>query len=299
MFDFIGDIHGYADSLELLLQKLGYIKTEQGYKHSHRKVFFLGDFIDRGPKIRETLHIVKTMIDNGNALAIMGNHEYNAIAYNTLDQNGDFLRKHSAKNRAQHSETINQFKGYENEYNRYIEWFKSLPLFFENENFRVVHACWDQENINFLKKKVKGNCLKENDLKDFSNPNTEDYNAIEETLKGKELKLPDEIFFLDKDGHQRKEIRVKWWEDSSKHDYRTFGVHFDENIPNLPISTDYNFYSEKEKPVFFGHYWLQGLPTILKENVCCLDYSVAKGGKLVAYRFNNEKKLSNNQLVYV
>ena len=106
-------------------------------------------------------------------------------------------------------------------------------------------------------------------------------------------------FFLDKDGHQRKEIRVKWWEDSSKHDYRTFGVHFDENIPNLPISTDYNFYSEKEKPVFFGHYWLQGLPTILKENVCCLDYSVAKGGKLVAYRFNNEKKLSNSQLVYV
>ena len=45
------------------------------------------------------------------------------------------------------------------------------------------------------KKKLKGNCLKENDLKDFSNPNTEDYNAIEETLKGKELKLPDEIFF--------------------------------------------------------------------------------------------------------
>ena len=73
MFDFIGVIHGYAESLELLLQKLGYIKTEKGYRHSHRKVFFLGDFIDRGPKIRETLHIVKTMIDNGNALLIMGN----------------------------------------------------------------------------------------------------------------------------------------------------------------------------------------------------------------------------------
>ena len=76
------------------------------------------------------------MIDNGNALAIMGNHEYNAIAYNTLDDKGDFLRKHSAKNRAQHSETINQFKGYEDEYIRYIEWFKSLHLFFENENFQ-------------------------------------------------------------------------------------------------------------------------------------------------------------------
>ena len=50
MFDFIGDIHGYADSLELLLQKLGYIKTEQGYKHSQRKVFFLGDFIQHFAK---------------------------------------------------------------------------------------------------------------------------------------------------------------------------------------------------------------------------------------------------------
>ena len=62
----------------------------------------------------------------------------------------------------------------------------------------MVHACWDQDNINFLKKRLKGNRLKENDLKDFSNPNTEEYNAIEETLKGKELKLPDEIFFIDR-----------------------------------------------------------------------------------------------------
>jgi hypothetical protein len=43
-------------------------------------------------------------------------------------------------------------------------------------------------------------------LKDFSNPNTEDYNAIEETLKGKELKLPDEIFFLEKTGIKEKRL---------------------------------------------------------------------------------------------
>ena len=38
---------------------------------------------------------------------------------------------------------------------------------------------------------------------------------VEETLKGKELKLQMK-YFLDKDGHQRKEIRVKWLEDSIK-----------------------------------------------------------------------------------
>ena len=39
-FDFIGDIHGYADSLQLLLRKLGYVKTEQGYKHWYMAAFF-------------------------------------------------------------------------------------------------------------------------------------------------------------------------------------------------------------------------------------------------------------------
>ena len=299
MFDFIGDIHGHADELELLLQKLDYIKTENGYKHSHRKVFFLGDFIDRGPKIRETLQIVKTMIDNGNALSVMGNHEYNAIAYNTKDDYGNYLREHSARNNAQHRETINQFLGYEEEYKMYIDWFKSLPLFFENEHFRAVHACWDQENIDFLKGKLNEKSISENDLKDFASPNTQEYRSIEETLKGKELWLPNNIYFFDKDGHQRSEIRVKWWEDPSRHNYRTYGVHFDENIPEVPISKNFKFYSEEEKPVFFGHYWLQGLPQIIKNNICCLDYSIAKSGKLVAYRFNNEQKLSNNQLIYV
>lgn len=297
--DFIGDIHGHADELEMLLQKLGYEKTCEGYAHPHRKVFFLGDFIDRGPKIRETLQIAKTMVDYGNAFAVMGNHEYNAINYNTKDSQGNFLRSHSPKNKAQHHETIEQFRGYEEEYNSYIEWFKTLPLFFEGENFRVVHACWDDYNINILKNKLKNNSLQENDWEIFANPNHEEYFLLEETLKGKELKLPDEMYFLDKDGHQRKEIRIKWWENPVKHNYRTYGVHFDESIPDIPLPKDFSFYPLDEKPVFIGHYWLKGTPKILKDNVCCLDYSIAKGGALVAYRFNNQTKLSDEHLVFI
>ena len=38
-----------------------------------------------------------------------------------------------------------------------------------------------------------------------------------------------------------------------------------------------------EKPVFLGHYWMEGDPAPLATNIACLDYSVAKpGGKLVA-----------------
>lgn len=79
--DLIGDIHGHADELIELLEKLGYSKQGTHYAHPKRKVLFVGDYIDRGPKIRETLEIVKQMADNGSAIALMGNHEYNALCF--------------------------------------------------------------------------------------------------------------------------------------------------------------------------------------------------------------------------
>jgi hypothetical protein len=60
-----------------------------------------------------------------------------------------------------------------------------------------------------------------------------------------------------------------------------------------------HFYGVGDKPVFFGHYWLNGNPMLFKNNICCLGYSVAINGKLVAYGFNGEKKLDNGNLVDV
>ena len=34
-------------------------------------------------------------------------------------------------------------------------------------------------------------------------------------------------------------------------------------------------------------------------NICCLDYSVAKQGRLVAYRYDGEQELRADKLVYV
>lgn len=48
--DFIGDIHGYADELEKLLDKMGYSKRGKAWSHSNRLAFFVGDYIDRGPR---------------------------------------------------------------------------------------------------------------------------------------------------------------------------------------------------------------------------------------------------------
>ena len=112
MYDLIGDIHGYADELVQLLEVLGYEKAQGVYRHPERKVIFLGDFIDRGPKIRQVLEIVRPMIEEGKALAVMGNHELNDLAYHTEDPDlpGNFLRQHSDKNVGQHRQTVEQLK---------------------------------------------------------------------------------------------------------------------------------------------------------------------------------------------
>src|SRR5271155_4426880 len=112
MYDLIGDIHGHADELEQLLEALDYQRAQGTYRHPERKVIFLGDFIDRGPKIRQVLEIVRPMIEEGTALAVMGNHELNALAYHTEDPEvpGEYLRPHIEKNVEQHCKPIEQLK---------------------------------------------------------------------------------------------------------------------------------------------------------------------------------------------
>lgn len=304
MYDFIGDIHGHADKLEALLEKMGYSKKDGIYQHPERKAFFVGDFIDRGPKIRETLQIVKSMLETNNAKAVMGNHEYNAICFHYQESSGGHLRKHKIKNIIQHFETLKQFQNRQSEYEEYINWFKSLPIYYETNEFRVVHACWDQTNIDYLKSQaLYAGKLNEEQIYESVEEGFPFNVAIEETLKGKEISMPPGLSFTDKDGEVRTEIRTKWWEDPSKTSYKDISIEPLDSLPDSNVDTSFlkntNFYAEDKKPVFFGHYWLKGNPSINRNNICCLDYSVAKEGKLVAYRFDGEQVLSNEKLVYV
>lgn len=76
-FDIIGDIHGCGDELEELLAQLGYLPdTEAGYRHPDgRRVIFLGDLVDRGPRVLDCLRLAMTMVAAGTALCVPGNHE--------------------------------------------------------------------------------------------------------------------------------------------------------------------------------------------------------------------------------
>ena len=303
MIDLIGDIHGHADKLKALLDKLGYVLKNGTYTHLERKILFVGDYIDRGPQIRETLMIVKAMADSGDAIALLGNHEYNALCFNASKIEGGHLRKHSIKNIIQHYQTLLQFQNKQAEYEAYLKWFKTLPLFYETENFRATHACWDNKIITFLKNKLWNNRLTDELIYQSATKKTHFNNAIDITLKGKEISMPGDLFFIDKDGTKRTDIRIKWWEDPTKTNYKNISVESFEDLPEIPVDTDLlpniDFYNTDDIPVFFGHYWLKGKPALYSHNICCLDYSVAKNGCLVAYRFDGEKKLETSKLVFV
>lgn len=303
MIDFIGDIHGHSDKLEKLLHKLGYKKSDGAYAHPNRKVLFVGDYIDRGPKIKETLDIVKSMVESENAIALMGNHEYNALCFHFQDTEGGHLRKHSIKNIIQHYETLGQFQNNQEKFEEYLDWFKTLPLYFETEKFNAVHACGDNNNIEYLKKTLVDDRLTDELIYQSVQKGSKLNETIEQTLKGKEMKMPDGLSFNDKDNAKRTEIRIKWWEDPTKMTYKSISVEPPENLPEKPIELSElkspDFYRENEKKVFYGHYWLRGEPSLYRDNICCLDYSIAKGGKLVAYRLNEENILDRRNLVYV
>lgn len=84
-FDIIGDVHGCFDELVDLLQRLGYsveVQAEGDTSSKYlvkapelRKAVFLGDLVDRGPKIPDVLRLVMSMVDADAALCVPGNHD--------------------------------------------------------------------------------------------------------------------------------------------------------------------------------------------------------------------------------
>jgi len=247
------------------------------------------------------------MIDEGAALSVMGNHEFNAIAYHTLDpdDHNRHLRGHFEKNQKQHAAFLEVFEG-RSDYAETIEWFRTLPLWLELDGIRVVHACWDEAFTRLLKDKHPSvnEYLDDDLLVSASRKGSEEFEAVETLLKGKEIELPDGQSFYDKDGNPRHNVRVRWFDGEAK----TFQEAFlgpekaRSHIPEDPIGADHLIhYSHDDPPVFVGHYWLDTNPSLLAPNVACLDYSVAakRGGKLVAYRWDGEQELSNDKFVFV
>ena len=305
MYDIIGDIHGHADELIELLDQLGYERHEGTFRHSTRTAVFVGDFVDRGPQISEALRLVRAMHATGSALAVMGNHEFNALAYHTPDpaRAGCHLRQHSAKNEHQHAETLRQVP--DDELSDHLEWFRQLPLWLELDGLRIVHACWDARQMAVIgAARQSHGGVTTAFLCEATDGESPLFHAIEDVLKGKEIRLPDGNFYLDKDGHERRAMRIKWFRSPASETFASYAFSTDDGLSNeaLPRSV-VEFvvpYPSDADPVFFGHYWMRAeRPERLAANVACVDFSVAKGGSLCAYRWDGERQLSNDKFCTV
>jgi len=309
-FDIIGDVHGCAKTLVELLSRLGYERTDTSFAHAKRKVIFVGDIVDRGPYIRASLKIVKSMVDDGQAICLLGNHELNAVAHSTyaLHEDADprFLRKAGNISHAFDVQTLTQFEQYQEEWQSYVEWFKTLPLFLDFDDFRVVHACWDEDAVQHIRHKSgEDETLLDNVLPFLVNGDRQLTRSVDRVTRGTNLRYPDGRYLLSGDGVKRSVFRTKFWADSPK-TYRDVVYQPDalpKDLENRALDSSeiarLSFYEESEKPLFFGHYWLGGRPSVQRKNIVCLDYSAVKYGRLVSYRFDGESKLDDEKFVWV
>lgn len=312
-YDLIGDIHGCGTTLERLLKKMGYTKVRGVYQHPRRRVVFLGDIIDRGPHIREALLIAHSMVEQGSAEIVLGNHEINAILYCTKanDENTlHYLRSHTPNHARQIAETMEQFAQYPEEWNELLAWFAKLPLFLEFTNaqnqtaFRAVHACWDHALVNAHKARYGSGYFDKEFLVEIAQPNSIAARIKQRLTSGVDISLPKGVSLDSSDGYKRNTFRTKFWADQSQ----TYGELLFQpdplpgNLAQEKITPSDRekmvHYSADEPPLFIGHYWLRGKPKPIAANIACLDYSAVKYGKLVAYRMDGEQQLKAKKFVW-
>ncbi len=299
-YDVIGDIHGQADKLHALLADLGYRERDGAYRHPDRTALFVGDFIDRGPRQPESVMTVRRMVEAGSARAIMGNHEFNAIAWHTADpaRPGEFLRPHGGalgeKNREQHAVFLSEVEANPALHQEVINWFLTLPLWLYLPGLRVVHACWHEGYMNELRPCLTPDLRLTSELMlSASRADLMEFRTVEGLTKGLEVALPNGHLFHDKDGHVRHNGRIRWW-DTEATSYRDLALMPDdlrERLPNIPLEYDPRPTYDNAKPVFFGHYWMTGRPVLQSLTAACVDYSAATHGTLVAYRWDGERQL--------
>lgn len=318
-YDVIGDIHGHADKLTALLGALGYVESDGAFRHPTRKAAFVGDFIDRGKQGVETVRLVRAMVEGGSARAVMGNHEFNAIAWHTpdLQQQGEFLRPRftdpwGSRNRHQHAAFLAQVEHDSALHQEVVDWFLTLPLWLDLPELRLVHACWHEPMMNWLAPRLRDGacltrdlmaqaCAEPGNLQDKDGPAITMFKAVEALTKGIELQLPEGVAFIDKDGISRSRVRSRWWNEQAT-TYRELANMSDaerEHVPDTVVPAHMRFSAGSDKPVFFGHYWMTGRPTLLSGRAVCVDYSAGKGGVLVAYRHEAGAPLSDERFVWV
>ena len=143
--DIVGDVHGEIDHLEQLIGQLGY--RDNGTHPEGRRLIFVGDLTDRGPDSPAVVRRVRELVDAERAQCVLGNHELNILRHAHCDEEPKSGNEWITLQRT--SET--QVRADDRTRQEILDFFGSLPLALERSDLRVVHACWDEQQVDGIR----------------------------------------------------------------------------------------------------------------------------------------------------
>lgn len=125
----IGDIHGCAKTLKKLMAEIQPAKSDT--------LVFLGDYIDRGPRIKGTIDFLIELKDSGHrVIYLMGNHEW--MLLDTFENNvREFIWRYNGAESTLRSFGISEITQLNS---HYVQFFKNLDFYWQSSNFLFVHA---------------------------------------------------------------------------------------------------------------------------------------------------------------
>lgn len=135
----IGDIHGEARALDALLERL-----HKRPDTRNRRLIFIGDLCDRGPDSVGAIRRVQSLVEQGKALAILGNHEINLLANDAKDGSGWFFDCRAQSDTPFYSPFSRASAQQRPQIRAFLS---SLPLAIRLPGLRIVHAAWDPDAI--------------------------------------------------------------------------------------------------------------------------------------------------------
>ena len=299
-YDIIGDVHGQAAALARLLSKLGY--DDWGHHPEGRQAIFIGDLNDKGPDSLLVAARVEAWVDAGRALAVLGNHELNAIAWNLRGPDGKWLRPHTKRNRHQHATHLAEGKRDPWGYRRSLALYRRLPTHLDASRFggefRCVHACWHADSIAALDSEIDGPLSDAQIVRLYTDGDALD-SARKLALNAPLIALPRPAHYRDASGKLRREVRMRWW---APNDANLLGLCLFSDSAPAPKATLKALRKREPKsritydgrPVFFGHYHLKGKPALTSETAICTDFGAGSGRRLAAYRWSGGPVSADN-----
>jgi len=256
---FIGDLQGCADQLQELISKIEQISSNNYY-------IFAGDLVNRGPKSLETLRLVRTLQQTGQAESVLGNHDLHLLAV----ANG--IRP------AHRNDTLDQILNAPDR-DELLHWLRQRPLaIFKNQHL-VVHAgvfpAWTAEQTMTLAHEVEI-ILKSTEYTSFL---TEMYGNAPDTWKN------------DLTGNDRLRCivnaltRMRFCTSDGRMDFAT-----KDGLAAAPAGFAPWFDVDRGTAnctVVFGHWSTLGL--LIRPNLISLDTGCVWGGKLTAVSMNERQ----------